>query len=108
MEHERLTRIPEDILGLLEQLEEGRYGIDEDRGGQFGEGARSTSPPLLCGEIQLDEEQARELKRFFQRYRDTAVEKPHDRVRGPMIVAPRKYERLDNGFYVEFEALAFL
>ncbi|MFA9460908.1 hypothetical protein [Thiohalorhabdus methylotrophus] len=103
-----LARIPEGIMGQIEQLGDGRQGVGQHCDNTPAEAAQSTSPPLICGEIQPSDEQARELQQFFQKYRDAAVEKPRDGVRGRMIVAPRKCERLDGSFYVELEALAFL
>lgn len=108
MRNGELARIPEGVMGCLNQLNDGRQGVGQGCDSTPAEAAQSTSPPLLCGEIQLTEEQAREFQRFFQKYRDAAVEKPPDAVRGRMIVAPRRYEKLSGSYYVEFEALAFL
>ncbi|KPV39991.1 hypothetical protein AN478_07360 [Thiohalorhabdus denitrificans] len=103
-----LARIPDCIMRHIEQLGEGRHGVGQNCGDTQDEAAQSTSPPLICGEIRLTEEEAGEIRRFFEKYRDAAVEKPRDGARGRMIVAPRRYERLGESFYLEFEALAFL
>ncbi|SCY63477.1 hypothetical protein [Thiohalorhabdus denitrificans] len=104
-----LPRVPEVLLPKVEELGEGRDGW---LGGGLGvrqEASQAVGPPVLMGEMELTEQEARELNLLFHRYKGRPVCKDPGDARPGLLVSPRtlRWNGADRA-YVEFNILGIL
>lgn len=104
-----VPRIPEVLISKLEELEEGRDGWLEDGPPGRKEASRALGPPVLLGEVELDDKEASELNLLFHRFKERPVCKDRSGSVPSLLLSPRtlQWKGADRA-YVEFNILGVL